>query len=219
MRAEFGFDRRVKAIARDVQTVAEFGRIRQRRGFQNVQADGIDAARGGENARDVSHRERRDAARRVAIAHGALAQGFSRHGLQNGLLRRVAPPFVAVKEKQPIFDNGAAQAAAEDVANQFGTRILFIARASLSAQDDGIAGEIASVGVVEPVVRRRDRVAMEFIERTMKLVRARFDDERNLCARRAPLMRAKMSFVCSASGIVTRLCEIEVRASSPTTNY
>src|SRR5262249_45984193 len=102
--------------------------------------------------------------------HNALLKGFAGHRTGGGGTAAILAILPVEEEKCAILDDPAADRRAVLVTHQG------------SARHAG--------AVIEPVVGGEVGIAVEFVERSVKLVGTALGDQRNLAARGTPLIRA-----------------------------
>ena len=93
----------------------------------------------------------------------SILEAFARNGALLRGATGVETTFIVEEEERPVLDDSAAERSAKLVAHQ---RLA-----------------IHAAAVVEPGVGRRQRVAVEFIRRPVKVVRTALGDQRDLAAR------------------------------------
>ncbi len=117
----------------------------------------------------VGGRERRDVAVGAEVAHLAAAEARERHLPEHAPLAAVLAPLVAVEEEGAVLDDGAADGAAVGVADE--------------------RGPLDARAVVEEVVGREDRRAVEPEAGAVERVGAALGDDGDLRARGAAHLR------------------------------
>src|SRR5262252_3862758 len=103
--------------------------------------------------------------------NNAIPQIQARHCSENRRVAGVAAAFIIRKEKQPVLYYRPSNRCAEHVSDQLWTWHCGVNR------------------IVEPVVCLKQRIAIEFISRAMKLVRAALSNQTDLSAAGTPLFR------------------------------
>src|ERR1700687_4199290 len=132
-------------------------------------------ARVGKDGGNVGRRQGDEAPcrpRSVREFHQPLTQTRQRHGPGiGGLGAGVAASLIVVKEEQPVFDDGAAQAAAKSVPDEGWPR--------------------SAVQIIEVVIRRSDGIAVRFEQGAVQVVRTALGDQLYLRARRMARSRIR----------------------------
>ena len=110
----------------------------------------------------------------IHVAQRSLTHAGQGHGADYGSGGGIASPFVAVEEKQPVFDNRPPERPAEGVTDQ--------RRARQTGTD----------AVAEEIVRLEEGAAIKLEKRSVEIVRAASGHKVHLSRRGTPLVRVRV---------------------------